>query len=110
MEKNYTNYSKPYQEPEVRNEPAANINANPDPVIEDPVIDETKTEDVIGTVVKCSALNIRADASINSDIVCAVQSGTKLVVDVNNSTGEWLSVCTEAGLEGYCMSDYVKID
>lgn len=78
-----------------------------DPVIVTP--EPAPAEPTTGVVVDCKKLNIRKAASKLADIVTVVPAGTKLVIDLNKSKPEWYSVCTAAGIEGYCMKGFVKI-
>lgn len=65
---------------------------------------------MIGVVSGCTKLNIRKNPSPDSEILCAVNDGSKLMIDVEKSTLEWCAVCTEAGFEGFCMKAYVTVE
>ena len=39
-----------------------------------------------------------------------VDAGAKLMVDPSNSNDGWFNVYTNAGIEGYCMKEYVEIE
>jgi hypothetical protein len=54
-------------------------------------------------------LNIRAKPYAEAMIVCALPSGTEVIVDGDASTDDFYSVYTEAGVSGYCMKQYVTI-
>lgn len=95
MNKNYKNYSKPNNQIE-------------EPQIAEEEVSEPK-KPMIGVVIDCSSLNIRAKSSINSEIIATVKAGTKLLINEDESIGEWYKVCTEAGIEGFCMKKYVSI-
>ena len=75
------------------------------------VVVETVSEPevVMGTVFNCQKLNIRKEPRVNADILCVVPAGTELCVCQDNSTGEWLNVTTEAGINGYCMKAYISV-
>lgn len=62
-----------------------------------------------GVVTDCLRLNIRKEPSMDAKILCVVDLCTTLKVDMNRSTDEWFSVCTENGVEGFCMKKYVTI-
>lgn len=64
-------------------------------------------DDLIGVIVNCSRLNIRSDPDINADIICTLPPGSRVMIE--STTPEWYGICTEAGIEGYCMRDYVVI-
>lgn len=95
MSKNYRNYSKPNNQVE-------------EPQIAEEEVSEPK-KPMIGVVIDCSSLNIRAKSSINSEIIATVKAGTKLLINEDESIGEWYKVCTETGIEGFCMRKYVSI-
>lgn len=64
---------------------------------------------VIGVVTDCVRLNIRKEPSIDAPVVCEVPALSKLMVDFDKSSEEWVVVCTEDGIEGFCMKKYVAI-
>lgn len=92
-------------------------------IVEENVVDEivneeatdSKTMEVtespkpvrMGTVVRCASLNIREKPSINSSPLCVVLSSTNLVIDTSYKNKEWYKVCTENGIEGFCIKEYV---
>ena len=66
-------------------------------------------ETVEGSVVDCVRLNVRSAPDKSAEVLCVVNSGTLLMVDTILVTRDWYKVCTEAGIEGYCMKKYVDI-
>lgn len=82
------------------------------------VIDNSSTEDVNitpteqtihGMVVKCEKLNVREKPTTNARVICVVDAYTEVIIDMTNSIGKWFKVCTESGIEGYCMNDFIQI-
>ena len=71
-------------------------------------IEEVKTH--TGVVHNCEKLNIRKSASKDSDVVAVVDAGSELLIDSAKSTYNFYKVCTASGIEGYCMSEFVKVD
>jgi hypothetical protein len=63
----------------------------------------------VGAVSNCVKLNIREEPSIDSRVRCVVDFASELLIDTSKSTLDWFSVCTPAGIEGYCMKRYVNI-
>lgn len=115
MSHKYNNYSKQFDKrfTSTENPPVLGVDLaqNSSSEAEVPSIDTTPEPEVIyGTVTKCKALNIREEADVNSDKVCVVPAGTKVVIDNLDSAGEWYSITTEAGLSGYCLSEFISID
>ena len=84
----------------------------PEVVVEPEVEAEVEpeiVETVEGSVIDCARLNIRSAPDKNADVLCVVRFGTILLVDAILVTKEWYKVCTESGIEGYCMKKYVDI-
>lgn len=124
--RNYTNYSK--FEPEV-DTPVVEETPVEIGVVEEAVVEETPVEEsvvnetiveeapveetskvILGVVSDCNKLNIRSGADKNSNVEAVVPVDTKLQIDLEKSTNDWYSVCTEAGIEGYCMKMFVSIE
>lgn len=71
---------------------------------------ETQESDlVIGIVTNCLRLNVREKPNINAPIITEVNDLSELMIDLVASNEEWYSVCTEAGIEGFCMKKFVAI-
>lgn len=67
-------------------------------------------EPLVGKVAGCKRLNIRSKPSKESEPVCVVEEGTVLMIDVNAIIPkEWFKVYTEAGIEGYCVREFIAI-
>lgn len=62
---------------------------------------------VKGVVVDCVRLNVRANPTTESEIVCVLDVDSEIKVDVIKSTKEWFSICTASGVTGYCMRKFV---
>ena len=71
---------------------------------------QTNKVEIIGFVSNCSKLNIRKESNVDSEVLCVVDSGSKLQINLVDSTHGWFSVCTETGIEGFCMKEYVKFE
>lgn len=70
---------------------------------------ETESDLVIGVVTNCIRLNVREEPNVSAPIITEVDALSELMVDVGKSDEEWYSVCTEAGIEGFCMKKFVDI-
>lgn len=77
------------------------------PVVEEPKAPEKK--DVFGAVTGCSSLLVREKPNKDADIVTALPAGTELMIDRENSTPGYYKVCNAAGIEGFCMRQYVEL-
>lgn len=79
--------------------------------VEEPVIEEEKApETVTGVVTDCVKLNIRKKPNINAEVLCEVVALSELVINLDKSNDNWLSVCTESGVNGFCMKKYVIVN
>ena len=117
---NYTQYSRNKEEREVVDPElevaitTAMAEVEPTPEV-DPVQEtvETVTQPeptpapVTGTIANCTKLNIRVKPASDADVVCVLNAGTKLEIDVDRSTSDWFKVST-AGVDGYCMRRFVN--
>ena len=63
----------------------------------------------IATVTGTEQLRIRAQASQDADVLATALPGETLTV-LDDSNEQWLLVCNTAGIEGYCSSEYLKIN
>ena len=92
-----------------------NPNAEPAPVTAPETVDETPVSapepepNVTGVVIGCGRLNIRKEPSTSATILCEVSLKSELIIDPNKSTDDWYSVCTPAGVEGFCMKQFVAL-
>lgn len=117
---NYTQYSNKKNENTI--EPEIDVVIEPvesvevaDHVIETPEITmveetvETVTlpETVTGVITGCSKLNVRVAPVAGAEVVCVLDVNTEIKINVANSTDEWFSICTAAGIDGYCMRKFV---
>ena len=62
-----------------------------------------------GVVSGCARLNLRKEASKDSDVLLVLDKDTELVVDPTEETEEFYKVCTSSGVEGYCMKKFITI-
>ena len=130
--KNYTRYSKINEEESVVNndsiieseesavieqpvevEPEVEVSEEIETVVESVVESEPYEEPVeptkIGKVFGCKKLNVRDLPSKASNIVTEIFEGVELIIDEKGSTALFYKVCTEHGIEGYCMKEFIKV-
>lgn len=74
---------------------------------ETPVKEEVTT--TTGVVVNCGKLRVRKNPSPYSAVICEIPKDTKVVVDIDKSTLEYYKVTTIAGVEGYCVKQYLAV-
>lgn len=77
--------------------------------IHNPENEKTNEEVKIGVVANCNKLNVREEPSLDSAIVCEINSKTELMIDESESTDEFYKVFTASGLDGFCMKKFVTI-
>lgn len=120
--KNYTNYNNKFQ--------GSRAEVNPvdesviEPVMEEEVeaVEETveATEEVVEETVEESTtsvgivdcknkLNVRKHPKKDATVLCEIPNGSSVQIDLEKSTLEWYHVITPAGIEGFCMKNFVAI-
>ena len=106
----YTKHSKT-QEPEVKSE-ETKVTEDPitTPVTPAPTVETEENDTIIGIVVECAKLNVRKEPAADAEILTTIPKGSEVQVDIFESTEDFYKVCTGAGVEGYCVKDYINID
>ena len=102
---NYSKFSKK-QNDDVQNE------VENDELIVEPVVEpvaEPMVEPVHGFVVDCEQLYVRSEPSTDSEPLGLIKKSTNLLSYENESTDDFYKICTEAGLEGFCMNKFIAI-
>ena len=82
------------------------------PEIESEVPAEPEVEEKprkFGKVNGCTKLNIRKMPNRNAEVLAEIKAGSEVMIDEENSTYEFYKVCTESGIEGYCMKNFIKV-
>lgn len=62
-----------------------------------------------GRVRGCTKLNVRSMPNRDAKILAEVAEGAELMIDETESTATFYKVCTECGIDGYCMKQYIKV-
>ena len=62
-----------------------------------------------GKITGCKKLNIRKLPSRDSEIISELVEGSEIMIDDNESTALFYKICTEHGIEGYCMKQFIKV-
>lgn len=73
------------------------------------VVEEPVKEDVIGVVTGCAKLRVREAASANAKVLCEISENSEVIINEAESTKDFYKVCTEAGVEGFCMKKYITV-
>ena len=109
--KHYTQYSKfSGEEPEVEEEtveeqPLEGQTTIPEVEPEVPEAEICK----FGKITGCKKLNVRKLPSRDSEIISELVEGSEIMIDDNESTALFYKICTEHGIEGYCMKQFIKV-
>ena len=78
------------------------IIAEPEPTIE-PEIRK------IGKVNGCKKLNVRNLPNQDAKILTELVEGSEVMIDEAGSTATYYKVCTEYGIDGYCVKKFIKV-
>lgn len=81
-------------------------------IMDDYMEEEVSVEEVTpikGVVVNCQKLRVRKAASPDAGVLCEIAVNAEVVIDEKKSTNEFYKVCTEAGVEGYCMKQFIAV-
>ena len=62
-----------------------------------------------GKIINCKKLNVRKLPSRDAEIVSELIEGSEVMIDENESTALFYKICTEHGIEGFCMKQYVTL-
>lgn len=104
--KNYNQMSKKnYDKTESVEQVETPIDETP---IETEPVESAKPEPIEGTV-GCEKLNVRSDATFDSEPVGIINRDSKVFIYEDESTEEFYKVCTATGLEGYCMKKFISV-
>ena len=76
--------------------------------VDETVETATQPKTVKGTVIDCNKLNVRVEPKTNARIISVINVGSEVEIDKEKSPDGWFHVCTAAGIEGYCMRQYVN--
>ena len=80
--------------------------------VDQPVEESPKKETKVGIVANCEKLNLRRSPLKDSDganIITVLFPGVAVLIDEDESTPNFYKVTTEAGVEGYCMRQFIEI-
>lgn len=74
-----------------------------------PIVTEVAAPKNLGKVVDCVRLNVREEPSTKASVVFEIPVGSMVFIDETCSTDEFYKICTEHGVEGYCMKKFIEI-
>ena len=71
---------------------------------------EESINSITGIVSDCKKLRVRNAPGLYSDVICEIEAGSIVEIDEVNSTEGFYKVCTETGIDGYCMKKFIKVE
>ena len=127
-----TNYNKMYEsdkEPVAMNvtsietvdaSEVAKLVSQPEPEVVEPVVTEpeqptasviekTEPETRKAIVCNCKKLNVRENPKPKANVIMIINEDDEITVYTDGSVGNYYSIRTESGVEGYCVKDYLKM-
>lgn len=78
-----------------------------DEVVEDTTTDQTENTSKMGKVI-CCKLYLRSEPSTESKEVTILNKDEELMI-VSEDDPDWYGVYTAAGLEGFCMKEFIEV-
>lgn len=107
----HTNYSKMYisEKQESFIEPNELLDEHEVVEVEPATVEEVQPAFVSGRVVDCAKLNVREQPDRTADVVCVLEKNTEVEIDTTVDNDGWYHICTAAGIEGYCMKEYIFV-
>ena len=116
MTKNYSNYSKNFkstdkpkvnqvEESTLDNYQEVDQNTEEQTTVDQEQVAVTVTQK--GFVNGCEKLNVRTNPTIDSEVVCVINKNDEVIIE--EALGDWYSVTTKDGDEGYCMSKFITV-
>ena len=85
------------------------VNSEDEVVVKDITETEELSNPTMGIVSDCKKLRVRNYPELEANVICEIEVGSKVVIDENKSTEEFYKVCTETGIDGYCMKRFIKV-
>ena len=61
-----------------------------------------------GIVVGCNRLNVRVEPDSKADIAAVIIRDSDVEIDISKSNKDWFKITTAAGVEGYCMRNFIR--
>ena len=62
-----------------------------------------------GKINNCKKLNVRKLPSRDAEISSELVEGSEVMIDEKESTALFYKICTEHGIEGFCMKQFIKV-
>lgn len=72
-------------------------------------IDDVTEETTVTGTVNAKLLNVRAEANVEAEVLGVIKENSEVMIELEESTDEFYSICTESGLYGFCMKEFIGI-
>lgn len=66
-------------------------------------------EPIRGVVTDCRYLNVREAPDQDAAVLTTIKALSEVLIDEPESTDDFYKVCTETGIEGYCMKKFIAV-
>lgn len=73
------------------------------------VIEKTEPKPHKAIVCNCKKLNVRENPEPKANVIMIINEDDEVTVYTDGSVGNYYSIRTESGIEGYCVKDYLKM-
>ena len=74
--------------------------------------DDLKSKETVGytrgIVRDCAKLNVRAQPSMDSEVLCTIDRGAKIAIKHGEPNEDWYEVISGGKTRGYCMKEFIK--
>ena len=80
-----------------------------EPEVAVPIVTEVEAPKNLGKVIDCVKLNVREEPNTKASVVFEIPVGSTVYIDETCSTDDFYKICTEHGVEGYCMKKFIEI-
>lgn len=77
--------------------------------VEEPVEEVAETPSKVGVVTGCEKLRVRKGPNATADVICEITKSTAVIIDEEASSNDFYKVCTESGVEGFCMKKFIAV-
>lgn len=73
------------------------------------ITEKPESSTVLGVVTECIKLRVRKTPEVGDNVICEIVFASEVLVDLNESTDDFYKITTGAGIEGYCMKQFINI-
>lgn len=63
----------------------------------------------INGMVNTDVLNVHEEPKENSEVLGIIDRTTNVLIDDAESTEDFYKICTETGLEGFCVKQFITV-